>query len=1066
MENENVIQEKKDRRGYLNNRMIDQTIYAIQNYLGMAYFYAIGDNLPELMKVFLENDGAHEPLVVIDRIIKYCSDDTIIAIRSLQVKTKEKTPQLDEKLLAMISDDIQKIVLPEERLRLVHSMFDMAAFVKLGTIVKYHNLVYPMLLRTFPKMKTQTDDAWKSLNYRGKDVRNDYLGHMTVNAAWEKDAKSWKQDIIPLETICSILRNDDTENAYRQLQKEIADAIRIGEKQIFTFEELAEEAQTTQAELKKLLEGTQYQNECGEYTVTGESKEAILNRISSRKNEEEWKQAQERLEKQKQSQTGMQKEELRNIVATEIAEEKAEEISGIQLLAAYQGDRLNDLCLRELIRTHKIVLSISMLRNHKARVFLGEKLIPFASELIQEGAEAPFLVEASTRYTLFQGVKKYRGIKAADSEESCLSEEAAQAKQDHAAYFLVDHLSKNGYLSFVGIPVPGKDTELALAEYAASHYKTRLCILTCGKAVHLVDEILKSKNRFCIVGRVFDGIRIFPQMLPIPAGKELVKNTIREQVLNHFEQTEACPELSQSMPKPQSSKQQKPVQEAAAVLKIETNAAGRNTDDRESKEAEEAKPDVHGAQKEPEAADEVLPFDGEVTGSSFLYTETGESVQLTGALIENGEEAAGGEGVLYRTDHSNLVAKIYYRAQRTKRRYEKLNAMLQNPVNEPWICWPCSLLLNERGQFAGYLMPQAPSGTVQLGKSLFLLGKPTLHQKLFPDWRREDLVKTAIAITDGMKALHEKHILVGDINPGNILIDPKKVGQVFFVDCDSYQCFGYPCPVGTEEYTHPNMAERLHLSGKLQFGQAMRTEAEEDYCLAILLFKLLNPGQSPFINTSDKDFLQTMKNGDFAFARTDNRVISHSAWMIWKNFPVFLTEAFDQVFRQWKWISAAEWNRYLLKYQEWIKTRNFSNELFPELYHEYKPENPIYQNKTCPLCKKIFNVPKNESDKYKYCFDCGQRLRVLEQQRINMICDVCGKPFLGNMKILHLKETLKYDAVCPSCWNMPCARCGKKADIDIKKKKYLIQKGKAVYCTACNQMVKAEIDARMNRWKE
>ena len=37
---------------------------------------------------------------------------------------------------------------------------------------------------------------------------------------------------------------------------------------------------------------------------------------------------------------------------------------------------------------------------------------------------------------------------------------------------------------------------------------------------------------------------------------------------------------------------------------------------------------------------------------------------------------------------------------------------------------------------------------------------------------------------------------------------------------------------------------------------------------------------------------------------------------------------------------------------------------------------------------------------------------------------------------------------------------------DQRKKKYLIQKGKAVYCTACNQMVKAEIDARMNRWKE
>lgn len=81
-----------------------------------------------------------------------------------------------------------------------------------------------------------------------------------------------------------------------------------------------------------------------------------------------------------------------------------------------------------------------------------------------------------------------------------------------------------GYLSFVGIPVLGKDTKQTLVEYASSHYKTRLCILTCGKADYLVDEIMKSKARFCIVGRVFDGIRIFPQMLPILSGKKGKEN--------------------------------------------------------------------------------------------------------------------------------------------------------------------------------------------------------------------------------------------------------------------------------------------------------------------------------------------------------------------------------------------------------------------------------------------------------------------------------------------------------------------------------------------------------------
>lgn len=1050
MENEKVEQEKKDRQVRLNNDMIDKTNRAVQKYLGTAYFCAIGNNLPDLMKDFLKSDGTYPSLVELDRVERFCSDETQIAIHKWQAGKKKSSASIDEALLTMISNDIREAS-PEIKQDLVHSMFDMAAFMKLGAVQTYRNLVYPMLLQTFPEMKTQPDNKWSRLNDTGKNIRNEYIDHITVNAAGTIDAETWKQTINPWEKICSILKNEDTKEAYEQLQAEIAKAIKSGKKQIFTFDELAEETQITQDELKKLLEGTEYQNECGEYTVVGESKEAILERISNRKNEEEWKQAQERLEMQKQSQTGMAKEELQQMVASEIAEEKAEEISDIQALAEYQEGCLDDLCLRELVRTHKIVLDLSMLRKQKARKFLGEKLLPFASELIQEGAEAPFLVEASTRYILFQGVKNYRRFEETGLEENHWSDkEKAQAKLDHDAYFFIDHLSKMGYLSFVGIPVPGKDTKQTLVEYASSHYKTRLCILTCGKADYLVDEIMKSKARFCIVGRVFDGIRIFPQMLPILSGKEMVKKTIREQVLNHFEQAEIRSEQPETI-----SEQAEVITEQPETISEQAEIFTERPEIILEMETDIANQDV----------DEVLSFDGEITDDSCLYTETGELVQLTGILIENGEEAAGGEGILYRTDHSGLVAKIYYKEQRTKRRYEKLKAMIQNPVKDPWICWPCNLLVNRSGQFAGYLMPQARSGAVQIGKSLFLIGNPKLREKMLPDWNREDLVKTAIAITNSVRVLHEKKILMGDINPGNILIDPKKSGHVFFVDCDSYQCFGYPCPVGTEEYTHPKMADRLHVSGKLQFGQVMRTEEEEDYCLAILLFKLLNPGQSPFVNTPDKDFLQAMRSGDFAFAKTENRLLAHNAWMIWKNLPPFVTDAFDKVFRQGESVSAKDWNQHMRKYQEWIKTRNFTNELFPELYHEYDPKNPVYQNKTCPLCKKIFNFHKDGSN-YKYCFECGQILKSLEKLKEETVCDVCGKEFKGNRKVMYLKQELNYDVVCPTCRNMPCARCGKKVDMDLKMKKYLIQNGKKVYCQACNNIIKAEFEAPKNYWRK
>ena len=53
----------------------------------------------------------------------------------------------------MISNDIREAS-PEIKQDLVHSMFDMAAFMKLGAVQTYRNLVYPMLLQTFPEMKS------------------------------------------------------------------------------------------------------------------------------------------------------------------------------------------------------------------------------------------------------------------------------------------------------------------------------------------------------------------------------------------------------------------------------------------------------------------------------------------------------------------------------------------------------------------------------------------------------------------------------------------------------------------------------------------------------------------------------------------------------------------------------------------------------------------------------------------------------------------------------------------------------------------------------------------------
>jgi DNA-binding helix-hairpin-helix protein with protein kinase domain len=58
-----------------------------------------------------------------------------------------------------------------------------------------------------------------------------------------------------------------------------------------------------------------------------------------------------------------------------------------------------------------------------------------------------------------------------------------------------------------------------------------------------------------------------------------------------------------------------------------------------------------------------------------------------------------------------------------------------------------------------------------------------------------------LAILEKIKLLHENDIIIGDINPFNILIKDDKT--VYFVDVDSYQVDNYPCPVGTVHFTAP-----------------------------------------------------------------------------------------------------------------------------------------------------------------------------------------------------------------------------------------------------------------------
>ena len=237
--------------------------------------------------------------------------------------------------------------------------------------------------------------------------------------------------------------------------------------------------------------------------------------------------------------------------------------------------------------------------------------------------------------------------------------------------------------------------------------------------------------------------------------------------------------------------------------------------------------------------DASLELDRPVQPGDELLTEEGQRVRLGEPLTEGGETARGGEGVIYLCEQfPGLVAKIYHPGQLTAQRQEKLRTMLAHDPRIPGVCWPVHLLKNEQGQFVGYLMPRAPKGAMPLSKTVLKIGGRAVHDELMSGWTRRDLIRVAMRLAQLMERLHRKNILMGDVNAGNVMVDLTDSGSVFLVDTDSYQFDGYPCPVGTDEFTCPfvtvNGQNVARPRGQVRYGTLLRGLEEERFSLAVL----------------------------------------------------------------------------------------------------------------------------------------------------------------------------------------------------------------------------------------
>lgn len=291
--------------------------------------------------------------------------------------------------------------------------------------------------------------------------------------------------------------------------------------------------------------------------------------------------------------------------------------------------------------------------------------------------------------------------------------------------------------------------------------------------------------------------------------------------------------------------------------------------------------------------------------------ESGHQLRLSdGSAVTLGSKlASGGEGTVFEILGSLRVCKIYHPERLTLDREQKIRLMLTRKLADPAICWPLASVVDKDGVFRGYVMDRA-SGK-PLAHGLFV---PQPWQEENPGWNRRRSTRLAINILRRISYLHCLNVLLGDINPLNILVRDEKT--VYFVDCDSYQIEGFACPVGTVNFTAPE------IQGK-NFSTFLRTPENELFAVATLLFMILMPGKSPYSHQGGQSGYLNIKEMHFAYPLGANHSdgVPLGPWRFcWSHLTFGIKQAFYKSFhsdhRQEPRVPLNTWLKLLDEYEQ------------------------------------------------------------------------------------------------------------------------------------------------------
>ncbi len=458
-----------------------------------------------------------------------------------------------------------------------------------------------------------------------------------------------------------------------------------------------------------------------------------------------------------------------------------------------------------------------------------------------------------------------------------------------------------------------------------------------------------------------------------------------------------------------------PEPEPEKISEIETEDEGPiidATDDTDDKKPRIEHAIIHVAEITDIADDPTVRFGSIPTTSNLVFVRTLSDSEIKD--IRLGEKIGDGlEGDVYKTELTDkgtpLVAKIFNRSHCTRRREEKIKLFLNRYKKDKFgnitegyffagICFPYRALENDQGEFIGYLMPEAK------GVELSELLTSSRFNEVLPNADKRTLINIALNILEKILFLHQHDILVGDVSAKNILV--KNSREVFFVDTDSYQIGRFPSPNYTDNFVPPENQKRLD-SGE-RHADFMRTQGNELFSIAVLLFNILMMGQYPYNHKSregqdEKSELwfypyPERQIDEIILANRFNRIPDASWARMYDHLHYKVIEAFWDTFDKRGKHNTEEtryfvedWQRLMTEYRRGISNNGWLLKADHDDVLLYPPH--------------FRHAPKI---KYEICKECDREFS--QRYMKNGVCQLCRDEARSN-KYVYLEKTCDY----PGC---------------------------------------------------